>query len=579
MTTFFEPIDVSATHIYHSALESSPLSSIVRRLYYHRRHSPFPRVVAGTMGSWYNDINIRSARSTLYYEPSAWSPCGQFVSTGYQGAVEIRDPLTSELLSTLLSPHRIHALAYSPDGRTLATLSPTSFVFWDIQTGGMAKEVECGDTDGAPFVWSLDGRAIGTTLSGAVQVYDVDLGTMRTLGTLQSSDKPHLWAHNEAFRVMTTGWDGQARTVDIFEAGSVLTKIESFRVGSFGQHDPIRSFSPTTYRISVEARGQLRILDIRNSECLLEDDRYLVSHSFSSEGDLFAGFAQSSVWIWKYGSGSYTLWRTLSGQSVNPPYNLQFSPASSSIMGLFPGVLRVWRLDGLPIVAHPDSDTPLGALSDCGTYVATGHWGCTTVTITNLLSQTPSQFIDTDIKVSGLALTGNVLLVMGHEMKTITAWRLTEVGVVYGPAGDRRADLRSSIWTIPVPGDPKVFIGGQTAVIKRGGNAPHIYHTGTGEVLGPTQAPPTLSHGEYSLWNLMDGLHNPHRLEKQRTRSNESLPVPVATLEEGWVKDAEGRHRLWIPPAWMLCPRSVCWLHNSTTLWLNSQGKTVIVKL
>jgi hypothetical protein len=44
VTKFFEPINVSATHIYHSALELSPLSSIVRRLYYHQRHTPFPRV-------------------------------------------------------------------------------------------------------------------------------------------------------------------------------------------------------------------------------------------------------------------------------------------------------------------------------------------------------------------------------------------------------------------------------------------------------------------------------------------------------------------------------------------------------
>jgi hypothetical protein len=48
VTKFFEPINVSAAHIYHSALELSPLSSIVRRLYYHQRHTPFPRVLVGT---------------------------------------------------------------------------------------------------------------------------------------------------------------------------------------------------------------------------------------------------------------------------------------------------------------------------------------------------------------------------------------------------------------------------------------------------------------------------------------------------------------------------------------------------
>jgi len=308
VTTFFEPIDISATHIYLSALELSPLSSIVRRSYYHRRHAPFPRVVAGTMISWYDNINIRGAGNRLHFHPSTWSPCGQFVATGYQRAVEIRDPLTTELLSTLLSPNPARTLAYSPDGRTLAALSSTSLIIWDIQTDGVAKEVD--GTNGTSLVWSLDGRAI-ITISGAVWVYNVDLGTKKSLGTLQSRESPYLWAHNKTFRVMTTGLDGQGWTVDIYEAGSVLTKIESFRIGSLGQEDMIWSFSPPTYRISV-VTFRLRILDIRNSEILLDDDRHVDSHSFSSDGSLFAGFAQSAVLIWKYGSDRYTLWRTLS---------------------------------------------------------------------------------------------------------------------------------------------------------------------------------------------------------------------------------------------------------------------------
>lgn len=46
---FFELICVSATHIYHSALELSPLSSVVRKLYYRRRSIPFPRVVGAAL--------------------------------------------------------------------------------------------------------------------------------------------------------------------------------------------------------------------------------------------------------------------------------------------------------------------------------------------------------------------------------------------------------------------------------------------------------------------------------------------------------------------------------------------------
>jgi len=582
VTTFFEPINVSATHIYHSALELSPMLSIVRRLYYHRRHTPFPRVVAGTMFSWYDDINIPTARGV----PFTWSPCSQFVATGSPGGVEIRDSLTSELLSTLVSPDRIYALGYSPDGRTLATLSGTSLTIWDIQTGGVVKEVECGDTDRAWLVWSLDGRAISAILpcSGDMQVYDVDLGMMQSLGTLQSRNEPHLWAHNKAFRVTMTRWNGQAHTVDIYEARSALTKVESFRVGSSEEDYSIGSFSPATYRISVTVRkrirDRLRILDIRNSEILLEDNhRCRDLHSFSSDGSLFVGFDNSSLWIWKYGSGRYTLWKMLSCRSVSAPRCLQFSPSSSSIMCNFPGVLRVWRLDGPSGVSHPDHDKQLSALSDCGTYVATGHRGRTTITITNLLSQAPSQFIDTDMEVCGLAIIGNVLLVVGHNMETITAWRLTEEGAVDGHSGDRRADPRSSIWTIPVSGDPEVFIEGRTVVIKQGEDVIHFYHTGTGEALGPAQAPPTSSDRGLSIRQLTSNHHSFSRLGEHDDHSKEGQLVPVVTLEGRWLKDAEGRHRLWTLPVWRPLCSNVYWLHNSTIVWFTHQGITVFVRL
>jgi len=580
VTTFFEPIDVSATHIYHSALELSPLSSIVRRLYYHQRHPPFPRVVAGTLGSWPDDINVRSTAES-YYGPSVWSPCGRLVATSYQGqgGVEIRDALTSELFSTLLSTNPIRALAYSPDGRALAALSGISLVIWDIQTGGAARKVDCGGTGNAPLVWLLDGRAIGTicTITGVMQVYNIGLGTMQSLGTLWSSGEPCLWAHDKTFRIMTTEWDGQTRTIDIFEVGSVLTKIESFHVGLLGRYDLIETFSPATYRISVKFRGQLYILDIRNSECLLKTGGVFNSQTFSSDGNLFAGFMQSSVWIWRYNSGSYTLWRTLSGQTIYSPDSLQFSPACSPIMGLSSRSLQVWRLDGPPIVAHSKLGVPLGALSDRGNYVATGNRGSTTVTITNLLSPAPPQSINTDIKVSGLALTGNILLVMGYELKMITAWRLTEEGVVEAPPGGRSAGRGGSIWTIQVPLVAEVSIEGRMAVMRSHGNVIYSYDTVTGEQLWPAQAPPDLSLKQYSIYNLAHGLHNLRWLREHNVHPNEGWPVPFTAFEERWVKDPEGRHRLWIHAAWRLPPRSAGWLHNSTTLWLDSQYKLFIV--
>jgi len=74
---------------------------------------------------------------------------------------------------------------------------------------------------------------------------------------------------------MTTELAGQVFTIEIFEVWSDLTKIESFNIDLRGQSPRIESPPPTTYRISVWASDQLRILDVRNSKCLLEEKRLL----------------------------------------------------------------------------------------------------------------------------------------------------------------------------------------------------------------------------------------------------------------------------------------------------------------
>ena len=145
MTKFFELITVSATHVYHSALELCPMLSIVRQLYYHRCRpiTPLPRVVTGPSDSW--DQSVSASNKDHEYKFCIWSPCGQFVAAQTVKTVDIRSQLTFELLTTLQPTETVDQLngplTYSPDGRSIACGSDTSIVIWDIQTGGVAKEI------------------------------------------------------------------------------------------------------------------------------------------------------------------------------------------------------------------------------------------------------------------------------------------------------------------------------------------------------------------------------------------------------------------------------------------------------
>ena len=101
VTKFFEVINVSAAHIYHSALELCPVSSIIRKLYYHCRITRSPKIAIGILDSW--DPTIAISGKHDYQELCTWSPCGRFVAAQTRQAVEIRNQLTLELI-TILQP-------------------------------------------------------------------------------------------------------------------------------------------------------------------------------------------------------------------------------------------------------------------------------------------------------------------------------------------------------------------------------------------------------------------------------------------------------------------------------------------
>ncbi|KAF9643341.1 hypothetical protein BDM02DRAFT_3151691, partial [Thelephora ganbajun] len=550
VVAFFEPISVSATHIYHSALELSPPSSIVRRLYYHRQHTSLPRVMVGPRKSWEPGIAIPTKRHYISY---TWSLCGQFIAAQSREAVEIRDSLSLELLSTLklakFTPGGVTSLlAYPTDGRFIASLCGTSLVIWDIQTGGVAKETDCGDAENESLVWSLDGNMIGIVgFEGrrssiyVVYIYNVASGATHSPGTLESSREPFLWACGTSFRVMTTKQVGYPRTctISIFEVGSTLTEIECFHVGT--EYYTIGSLSQTTHRISYST-WDLVILDIRDSRYLLKERHYfpLKSHCFSLDGSLFAGSERWRVLIWKYTPDGYVRWREfLIWDSDFIIDFLRFSPTSSSLLGCLDRIPRLWRLDGLSIDAHYDGYKQVVILSRCGSYIVAGHEGDSAIVITNLLSQTPPCVIETGMAIVTLTLTGNILLALGGDK--ITAWRLTGEGMVDGVLPGRRAGRGNTIWTIPVqPDSQDLYVQDQSAVIKYGGDGTHAYHIETGQVLELVRLRP---HHQYRRWGgtSLYGVDHPRNYGWD-TLSEGSGPLSWNALGEGWVKDLEGNH-------------------------------------
>ena len=119
---YFEVINTSAPHIYHSALSLSPQTSIVRRLCkpYAR---PFARVVHGLPVSWEPTASASEPHSIV--RAAAWSPCSRLIAVSRidPTRIEILDSVTLERLNNFTSPNIPGHLSFSPDGHLLVSLS------------------------------------------------------------------------------------------------------------------------------------------------------------------------------------------------------------------------------------------------------------------------------------------------------------------------------------------------------------------------------------------------------------------------------------------------------------------------
>lgn len=609
---FFEVIKVSAPHIYHSALELSPKSSLIQEHYHWwlPQHSK-PRVVYGVPSSW-NQPSTNNGNYGSY----TWSPCSQFFSVRTLTSVEIWDALTLEKHSNLqLTEHQVateiwdphyhspNILAYSPDGRSLACCFGFAITIWDVQTGGIADEIECVTGDFPELlVWSLDGTTICTIFpeevgTWIVVIYDVASGEDIFIGTFSSSSRPHLWPHNNSLWIMVTlGNEDPILTsqtiINIHEVWPNFTGlIKSFSINLdlYGK-SPIISFSPSTYRISTVTYPHFHLdtlfaFDIQSSKVLLEERGPYTANCLSPDGSLLIASRElDDVYIWKYTSGQdYIPWRKLPvlDSSYDIPQGYQFSPTSSSVLISRVGFLDLQHLDSQAVTDPPaEAIHHYDQFSIDGVYVVTAPEYGWSIKITNLHNNS-SQFIDTEFVIHGLALTGNILLVEGAD--ELVGWQLTAEGTVDGVLDNRRGNHNDSLWTRPMSESfAQFWVDGHIGVIKTSEDPTYWYNTETGEELEsvPVNIPLSSWRDLHSSDFKAQHSSSCHDFVECDDPPKDGPIMFIPWYKDGWVKYPEGeyQHRFWLPAHWRRGWDEAHWLDNVMTLRLVTDSGLVIVK-
>jgi WD40 repeat protein len=105
----------------------------------------------------------------------SFSPSADRVAAGLlNGKIVVFDRASSAQLQVLDTGREVFAIAWSPDGRTIASSSPSFFIqVWDVTSGENLQRLRSTMQGSSSLAWSPDGsRLAAVTLHGGVEVWE-----------------------------------------------------------------------------------------------------------------------------------------------------------------------------------------------------------------------------------------------------------------------------------------------------------------------------------------------------------------------------------------------------------------------
>ena len=167
-------------------------------------HSPSARVWYAETGNLKQDMGGFSGAAAL-------SPNGQTAAVCLRDAIQIRNVSTAEVKMEL-SAKSPGAIAFSPDGQTLAFSNETSLRLWRISTGKVSRMTGRLRGDVHSIAYSPDGRTIASG-SGEGTIILWDALRQRSIKYLEDhQDAVYAVAFSPTGQTIASGgWDGKIR--------------------------------------------------------------------------------------------------------------------------------------------------------------------------------------------------------------------------------------------------------------------------------------------------------------------------------------------------------------------------------
>ena len=436
ITTFFEVINISAPHIYHSAVSLSPQTSIVHKLY-KQYACPTARVMQGLPTLWEASI----VAQTSHTQSVTWSPSNSFIAVAHSESVDILDPATLYQLSTIEHPlPNPKCLSISPDGCLLMIFEDENIAVFDLQTGGPVATIFRGQDYKPRWEWcfstnSMDGKTVAIAYEGCQHVgypsiitYDLISKTRTPHHILEGYIIISTWTQGEYLKLATV----TKGCITIWEATFTLTypptEVECLPAPDEIVNGEKFLFLPALFRVAFILSGEILVWDAKASKLLLRSrlNQFYSRGSFSSDGHFLSCVGHGRVYVWKESSSGYILHQILGKRSGSYSPVSFLSPNGKSVIFLPGNVMHLWSTND-QILSHSSDLTSVGEyfileISPNKTLAAFAHWSGQTATVFDLHSGSSKLVIDVDMSIECLKVTETTIVI--SDLKKIVTWNI-----------------------------------------------------------------------------------------------------------------------------------------------------------
>jgi WD40 repeat protein len=310
----------------------------------------------------------------------AFSPNGRSLAVAGDGAIRLWDVASGSVLHTLSGdPQSVQSVAFSPDGHILASGGLDGLVkVWDVASGrqlysfanrAVAYEVTfspdgrtlASTTDTNPFAFAPDGRTAVAAIASSpslVRLWDVSSG--REAGLLQSNAPPGAIDYRTCLRVWDVVNRRELRMLPQYIERAVAFSPDSHLLVIGGQPDPANTGSGCKIQLLDLAAGRvIKVLASTVGIC--------TSVAYSPDGRLVAAASfENEIKLWDAASGREL--PSLVGHLSNVSA-IAFSPVGRVLAsGSLDGTTNIWPLSDISSPSSNSVASPRMAAGDIGRF-------------------------------------------------------------------------------------------------------------------------------------------------------------------------------------------------------------------